>query len=126
MIQANELRIGNYIVFNEDDAISKVIGIHTDIDGVDVQIGDEETYIELRQFSGIELTEEILLKCGFDKVNEFEGYADKKHCLLRTGDFYLFMPFCTEDKDCYIEIKHLHQLQNLFHSLTGQELNVKL
>lgn len=124
MIQANELRIGNYIVFNEDDAISKVIGIHTDIDGVDVQLNDEETYIELRQFSGIELTEEILLKCGFKKKSYLYNLKNY-HIDLTNGFFFIGNDHASSGNvDAFI--KHLHQLQNLYFALTGKELEVKI
>lgn len=76
---------------------------------------------------GIPLTEEILLKCGFDN---FEGWITHEDC-----DFILE---CEDNSweepsiDVIFEgryltcIENLHQLQNLYYYLVGKELKVKL
>ena len=72
----------------------------------------------------IELTEEILLKCGFVK-DEFDNWENE----TRLG---LYKP---EEFDGYLsvwgestvgECNYLHQLQNLYYALTGQELEINL
>jgi hypothetical protein len=77
----------------------------------------------------IPLTEEILLKCGFEKssnlffcnINNF-SYL-KANAYGCNGNF----GYCISDeKEIYVEVKYLHHLQNLTHALTGEELEVNL
>lgn len=72
----------------------------------------------------IQLTEEILLKCGFVK-DEFDNWENE----TRLG---LYKP---EEFDGYLSIwgestvgecNYLHQLQNLYFALTGLDLEVSL
>ena len=79
----------------------------------------------------IELTEEMLLKCGFGKSDEHEmGYNDNPHFGFYYD--YHFKKFRLEVDDyisyAYVDlnIKYLHQLQNLYYSLTNRELNIEL
>lgn len=127
MITADQIRTGNYIVFNDDDSIAKVIGIHTKTDGVDVEFAEEETYIELDKFSGIGITEEILLKCGFKpEDDEFTIEIDNGWKIVWSNG-QVRLKF--EELDCEIsfqEYKYLHQVQNLYYSLTFKELPVDL
>lgn len=121
MIQANELRIGNEL-FN-----GKVVSLP---DG-DVIVNDG--YQDWKQsklvdgFTPIPLTEEILLKCGFEYVKEIMAYACEKHCYFFIENGLIeFHPFCTNDSDCFLRIKHLHQLQNLYFALANEELSITL
>ena len=66
----------------------------------------------------IPLTEEWLLKFGFvkDKLTNFDYYKD---------DFEIHLPNYFKYKDSILnKIKHVHQLQNLYHALTGKELKI--
>ena len=76
------------------------------------------------------LTEDILLKCGFTKVlNQY-----KKITSINKGNFdnipfiilYLENEFQYDDLRFRTNIKHLHQLQNLYFALTSEELNIQL
>lgn len=75
----------------------------------------------------IPITPEILERCGFEYIDmPVNGYADDKHlCYQQIDGTIVFMPFCTDDKDCHIHINYLHQLQNLYFALTNQELTFK-
>ena len=67
-------------------------------------------------YKGIPLTEEWLLKFGFDKDIFTCGYkADivKGILYLDYGEIEL------------TEVKHVHQLQNLYFALTGEELKIQ-
>ena len=76
--------------------------------------------------SPIPLTEEILLKCGFDEnmvLSTIEGeiryYGD--------GDINIGgEDSCTLGMVYIAKCKYLHQLQNLYFALTGKELEVEL
>lgn len=66
----------------------------------------------------VELTEEILLKCGFKIGNKYSNED------ARIGDFVI-----TFGDNFYYkktQIKHLHQLQNLYFAITGFELEINL
>jgi len=112
-LQSKELRIGNLIYC--DGALGKVTGLDS--------YGNIQWqgYYPLTKLEPIPLTEEILLKVGF--VKGIVNTLINAYCLF---SFYLTIH---EDKLFYewkggnIEIKYLHQLQNLYFALTGKELN---
>lgn len=70
----------------------------------------------------IALTEEILLNAGFEKSGTY----------LFLGDVYIYelgllnISFIYKVNYRQIEIKSVHQLQNLYFALTGEELKVNL
>ena len=118
MIKSNGLRIGNYLDFGSRICIIEAI----DKQGVEVKFLDngEEEWIDLYLFTPIPITKEILLKCGFSK---FKG--DNSDCFLNDFETSCNMELLfwkgTEIKN----IKHLHQLQNLYFALTGKEIEIK-
>lgn len=118
---ANELRIGNWVIETK-------IGNPVYIRGGGIQMF-EENRITLEP---IPLTEEWLLKFGFKKASPSENNYDNNSAYeieswgkvaLRSGvlvsDEWYFLDGMTS------EIKYVHQLQNLYFALTGQELEVK-
>ena len=134
MIQANELRIGNYTDYGKVIDISKdrVILERSEITGL------IESY-PLSEINPIPLTPEILLACGFEKngFRQFEITLPKNIIsvsskLFFSGD-YLYLRQPNDEKpanDSIITIWnkdlmkkfYLHSLQNLYFSLTGTEL----
>ncbi len=125
-MKASELRIGNYLDF--DGRICFIEAI--DKQGVEVKFLDngEEEWIDLFQFSPIQITEEWALKFGFEKKNN-EVFIFKnliklniwnKECELYLGD-RTFVRWMVWDLD----IIQIHQLQNLYFALTGEELEIK-
>lgn len=137
-IRPNELRIGNYVYYNgshnELGIVSEVLknGLH-EVSPYKIGINHRiDIYYKVDALKPIKLTEEILLKCGF-----VSGGAKK----------WLFLTLCKEDKkyiylnplgsglaieensienSLNIEIKYLHQLQNLYFALTNEELTINL
>ena len=116
MIPSEDLMIGNY-VFDNFDAKNpyKITRISLD-DFVAMSNG-------CNSYQPIPLTEDILLKCGF--------YEHKKWF---TND-YITLGYITDDRwmqfeysvsRSVIDIKYLHQLQNLYFALKNKELQVKL
>ena len=137
MIQANELRIGNKLLFLGEIVTFKNI---TEIreDGI-FWIKTFEPKIECKNFhfKPIPLSEEILLKCGFE-LNEDLG--DMKYYQIPNEKrgfgvcfdhdeivFYLFnikgITNLIYDESFF---QYLHQLQNLYFTLTGKELEINL
>jgi len=89
-------------------------------------------------FKPVPLTEDILIKCGFTKIpldrnNPEEGYyyslilLDDKSCDLslvsgdKNGIFEVYL-FPYEN----IRFQYLHQVQNIYQSITGKELEINL
>jgi hypothetical protein len=114
MMTANELRIGNWL------QLETYIKYQINGDGYN-------TVLDLT--IPIPLTEEILLKCGFKNgvmlmIDETENviYFDKYDKAFYTYSG-LGEPYSYGFKS---NIKHLHQLQNLYFALTNQELNIEL
>lgn len=71
------------------------------------------------------LTEEWLLKAGF----EFKGKRISKDWFYLWNDDNKIVFALAEMQDetgTYLEIKYVHQLQNLYFALTGKELEFKL
>jgi hypothetical protein len=139
-MKANELRIGNYVRFSEDGTIFTVDSIEEK--GLVVQNEEETAWIELEEFEPIPLTEEWFLKFGFEIKNHFsihktpiyfKGEMDIDYC-FSYADFredysfyveYTDSPFDSDTDKLYpvsLGIKYVHQLQNLWFTLTGEEL----
>lgn len=123
-VSANTLRIGNLISIGGDKMMKVVeIGTYT-IRYLDNTYNDNfRAFIGYDYIKPIELTEEILLKCGFVKDIEtsYRWYLDEYFTYdLDDGGFKF--------EGIWIEplIKYLHQLQNLYFCLTGKELEIKL
>lgn len=112
MKKANELRLGNWVLWETEYAL--INGIYA----VEVffKCGDSSL---INNISGIPLTPEILEKAGFIKCS-CGGYKTPELHLYIDKDGFMF------DKKYRIGIKYLHQLQNLIFALTGEELTVNL
>lgn len=113
MINPNELRIGNRLIRTKRDGTESII---------------EVTWMDLRDIyrdpdgfnnkhKPIPLTEEVLKAWGFTK--EVFGF---KHWNL---DLYFHLDgefFESDQLPMFIFLKHLHNLQNIYLDLTGEEL----
>ncbi len=120
MIKANELRIGNWVYFD----------LHYK------QITDFEI-LEYSSRNGkpISLTPEILEKAGFKKG---EGYEiENLYLFLKNCDAFFMFNRGYDILRCWASdggdtstvissINHLHQLQNIYFALVGEELEIKL
>ena len=139
-MKANELRIGNKIYGNYQREIDRGNGIVEDIECQDIvtfegydpidnyfHISDVKIYDSLEP---IPLTEEWLLKFGF--VWEL----DKSYSLTINENFGLFIwvdlntlhPIAelidSGDRVVVNHIEYIHELQNLYFALTGEELKL--
>mgnify|MGYP000899231752 CR=1 FL=1 len=133
-MKANELRIGNYAIFgnNANSTTEEIVAINnTDWFGEGKKYWLETKNLEgelLNDFQPIPLTEEWLLKLGFERT--YNSQFRLKYDL--PCDFIGFDISKTEEKSMegfryfghYIKIKYVHQLQNLYFALTGQELTI--
>ena len=108
MIKANELRIGNCIKLNNS---------HTTLVPRDFQRYCKSFGI-FEVFEPITLTEEWLLKFGAIKY-EFDHKAsqyriDNMLFVIRENTFF--------DYGTGVKLQYVHELQNLYFALTGEEL----
>lgn len=111
-MKAEELRIGNWLLGYDNKPFRWGYEHFAQLDYADVD--------EIAK-SGIELTEGILLKCGFEEV--YVGFEHQKTAFWISDDFkeinYIQPAY-------NFEVKYLHELQNLFFAITKEELEVKL
>jgi hypothetical protein len=126
-MDTKELRRGNWVLFEDNGTEFEVEQIFAN--GLDVRNSREATYIESEYFAGIPLTEEWLLRFGFEyKDNDGEPVLNHKNFGI---DYYEFTDygqwFVIMIKQSYveIEIKYIHELQNLYFAVTHQELTIK-
>jgi len=119
-MKVNELRIGNWIHLS-----SLTDGTETDLECGLFHMEEMNKSIKY-QYKPILLTEEWLEKFGF-----FEKYGGcynrwniKSFTLIDPEDDYgnLKGEFIFNHT---LEVKHVHQLQNLYFALTGEELTIK-
>ncbi len=126
-MKASELMIGNLV--DDNGLIETVISDH---------LINDEHYDGLKGCLPIPLTEEWLLKFGFDinrlaggilKVSSYKTYEEKELEIWNTDNGIELMINNEPNDICLFfslkNIKYVHQLQNLYFALTGNELEIK-
>lgn len=133
MIEARELRIGNSILIDgvTPGTIKELRETHAKVlykGDVNGNIGDRMSPINYDRIKPIPLTEEEVEKFGFN--SKFKSV----HTVWNIGNFYLHQAPTEDDfggslpvtqvfhYDFMFEIKWVHQLQNIFYALKGEEL----
>ena len=122
-MKATELRIGNWVNVISWDW-SDFNG-ETEIDIKELEVIDNG----FANVVGIPLTEEWLIKFGFEPNIEYGKYMN--HEIYNTEEGYVYVVDSVEngygDWDyTEVDIKHVHQFQNLYFALTNEELTIKL
>lgn len=119
-MKANELRIGNYI--NIDLPISNE-GKLTRIGAINSK---KVNGVEITKYKPIPLTEEWLIKFGFIFGIKLHDFVKGKHQFV---EFNVLNGYFSESGVFYYsmktQIKYVHQLQNLYFALTGEELTLQ-
>ena len=126
-MKANELRIGSIVkslVNDEEFSIVEDIGHRASL-GHYVSLNNQHSGVwlvhqERELILGIPLTEEWLLKFGFVLEN---GWFKKNRLLLFNINNNYFTTLSKEIVS--VNITTVHQLQNLYFALTGEELTMK-
>jgi hypothetical protein len=122
MLRLPEVRISNFFelrsFFQEKNKIGKVIGISQK------QVLIDRKWVDLNLIIPICISEDILLHSGFTEFRWLKGSAvfECNHfkCTLDRNGVNLF---CANFKNLK-PVKYLHELQNLYFDLTGEELDV--
>jgi len=109
-MKANELRIGNIIKQGTIKSFYEY-GVHWGF-GCSTKFSDIEP---------IELTEEWLVKFGF-KDSGFATWSKNK--ITIRNPIQNIYKFRVSDSVGFVYIEYVHQLQNLYSALTGNELNI--
>lgn len=122
MIKVQSLRIGNAILFSENNEIAIVAEINTM--GVAVDVGKELTWIEADQFEPIPLSEDWLLRLGFEEVYKSPMHSTYWMDGLSYYFWYDNKKQYADFKGAEVDCQHLHQLQNLYWCLVGRELEI--
>lgn len=148
-MKTNELRIGNWIKY--EDKLVQVVQLSSLM--ILCQRDENQFLVNCtpKVFQPIELTEEVLVKIGFVKVHKknIVGFNNVNEFILKNdindnefvnisyhlfesgnsiinieqGDYYSGI----DDNYIYkLNIKYLHELQNIYYCLTGEELEVSL
>jgi len=126
MIKSNEIRLGNLFIGYNDKAFK------WGLDDFDL-IGNN-VYVDEVIKSPILLTPEILAKCGFVSVgntgtsdNWFSDELGETNLMIRIGGNGLITLYIkAKELVSLTNIIYLHQLQNLYFALTGEELTINL
>lgn len=134
-MKSNELRIGNFVRYAaETQYVHAITRTGVEVDGLAIKFED---------VSPIDLTEEWLLKFGFDlsksnkhiyityatygifsvvKYDKSKIVEEYKH--LNHDDYIVVYNQCADECSFY-NFKYVHQIQNIYFALTGEELTLK-
>lgn len=123
-MEVQSLRIGNFFetqsLHEEESRVRKITEISKK------QVHTESKWINLSDVIAINITEDILLNAGFKRFSWLKDYSvfecDHFKCTLDGNGINLFGDSLKNLKP----VKHLHQLQNLYYDLTGEELAISL
>lgn len=118
-MKPQELRIENIVYVPDTDQIVPITSINMDIG---VIVNRSLRVLSFNEIEPIELTEYWLIKFGFEKTiggrtKTIWFSIDSLRILIEKGKF---IPIGKG-----IDLKSVHQLQNLYFALTGEELIIK-
>lgn len=130
MIKQNELRLGNWAKWpneKEPNEVQWEMGHWLGVSEGNYQMPEP-----------IPLTEDWLLRAGFEKSETYDFGCSLKVPLYKKFDFSIMLSEkkyyytikvwdggCGQENEPIKEIEFLHQLQNLFYCLSGEELTFK-
>lgn len=125
-MEANEIRVGNWL--NDPRPLTEFNKkyVNNPDNGYFIATARDIQYAE--EFEPIPLTEEILLKCGFIKTGITELYYPTNTINISwfEEDPTVIEINCANIQCYIINCEYLHQLQNLYFALKGQELEINL
>ena len=121
-MRVNELRIGNFIYYRDKESILTVTSLGYKFEAVNeicMPYGSDD----IREFNPIPLTEEWLIKLGFIKNDSTTFEKNGYYFDLEDTTFYNDWP--SNASTLNKNVQYLHQIQNLYFALTGEELITK-
>ena len=121
-LKANELKQNNWVLLTKDNfKTSKPY----QLTAFDIYKADESDCADIKP---IELSEEILLKCGFELITEDGGavgnYTFWSNGVIELNNLGYWFIVSTDFN--HPKINYLHQLQNFYFSIKQTELEINL
>lgn len=115
-MNSNELRIGNWYINGNDEPEQATELFRQYVKGM-------EFVLPWPSVEGVPLTEEWLVRFGFSVNGVKEWYLKSYEFawLPGSGDWY----YMCEGAFASSGMKYVHQLQNLYFDLSGEELTIK-
>jgi len=143
MIQTNELKVGNKIHSSFDEKVHTVLGVIGKWDAPQNTLNDsvmiESSWLKSENCIPIPLTEEWLNKFGFTWIKDANTFVipiakmklqkmvitfdGDRPIIFSIADYYTGKEMIAIYKD--VSVQYVHQLQNLYFYLTGEELVLK-
>ena len=135
MIKINEIRIGNYVIYNNNE-----IGIITGVQDFltnkgKVAINNRlDIFYNIENINEIALTDEWMFKFNFVLIKNYKKkqigvsikswfhYERMVQIDIQKYNNDQFFSYCFNTKSSTVFLKSVHEMQNLFYSLTYQEL----
>lgn len=114
-MDVRELRLGNLVEYDGLPCKVKLI----EESGLAVLFEDgEDIWIDIWQFCPIPITEKWLLKFGFEKGEFLKNCWDNDELSISLENGVVVFGLMNS----VVEMRYVHQLQNLYYCLTGKEL----
>lgn len=127
-MNVKDLRIGNYVI-NENSIFQ--LRLTDDCELVYHFVGSKDFHFTAKQAKGkmkpIKITPEWLIKLGFTRNHEdgeFDHKDNENVIILCEDDGYTFDYDYGVIEWCQCGVEYVHQLQNHYYLMTGQELTM--
>jgi hypothetical protein len=123
-MKANELRIGNLVLTDRNNSIKTIVEVRLFMSSVEYISTDtnykHQSMVDYERLIPIPITEDWLLKFGF------EHDSDLVNSLCKSGIWFNVKNMeATFLSQKLRKINYVHELQNIYFSLTGEELTIK-
>ena len=116
MIQANELRIGNYYI-DITDELRELSGYEL----WQMTVKENKGNLGIMEYQPVPITQQRLIDLGFEDIGSYEYILGNALMLDNAYTDKGVWNFVYENS--YItEFNYIHQLQNLYFAITGKEL----
>ncbi len=132
MIKFNEIKVGDYLIADNDGDSKKgeVTGLKHGENQVCVNTGTQEFWYETEQLSPIAIDEDQLLNLKFQKQENEDGTVKYmkgafRMLLPQKGNFSKFEVWYRDERRQVMQPISLHQLQNHFYDMTKVHLNAE-
>lgn len=132
MIQANELRVGNIVYFQEGSFMVSGINQVFNDEPYEISLKDSDGMFQdvgIEDISPVPLSDKLMLDFGFHHSGAGYFHKDSLNFCLSRGELTLYLETSNGVGTNFDEIGepifYVHQFQNLFFALKGKELATK-
>ncbi len=122
-MNANELMLGNYVKETATNRIGTIL--YVDFDKAKVKLEHSTIFCPIQAIELIPLTEKLLLDFGFTQTNSaFDLVINEFKISMFFHDSWHFIFETKAEKAQLIGYWSVHELQNLYHILSGRFLQL--